>query len=1549
MDGTNSVTLTAAVTNDKKSAGVNWTVSGGGTLSNTTTTSTTYTAPAATSSAQTITVTATSVADSTKTGTATITVPAKPTITTTGTSLAATVGAAYSVQLTGSGGISPYTWTVASGTLPPCLSMSTGGLITGTVTAACAGTYSPVFTMTDSGTPTKLTATVTLNMTIAAAPAIAFTGTMPATATYNVAYAGSAAAGGGAGTLTYSLAGGALPAGVALNASTGAVAGTPTAAGTFNFTVKAADAYGDSNTQAYSVVVSYPAMSITTAATLPTGYVGSNYTTTTLAATGGAGLATNYTWAVTGGSLPVGLTLSTAGVISGKPSGTAGTSTFTVTVTDTVASLSSNSTFTIVVDAGVSVTTATTLPVGYAGSNYSQALAATGGSGTGYTWAVSGGSTLPAGLSLSTVGVLSGKPTAAGTSTFSITVTDSVGNTASATFSLTIDAGITINAITLPKGYEGTAYPGATFTATGGTNTGYTWSATGLPAGLSISTTTGAISGTPTAAGTFSIVATVTDSVGNTASTTVSLVVEATLSITTGTTLPGGTKSVAYSQQLAATGGSGTGYTWTTDAAGTTSLATLNLALSAGGLVSGTPATTGTATFAATATDSETHTASATFSVTVTNALTITTTTLPATNMGASYSQTLNAGGGTGTNYTWTTTSSNLSTYGLSLSSAGVVSGTPTQAGTASFTAQVTDSGSNTATQALTITIYSALTLPAPSASVPGPGTTGGVYSGSITATGGSGGYSWTVTGLPADGLSYSAVAGTLNITGTPSSATTVSFTAQVTDTATSVSASNAYSIVVSNPATLTLPAPSPQPSSLPAATVGQLYSGSISASGGASPYTWTVNSTAVPTNGTPVALTNGLSVTNNGSSTLSVGGTPTTTTPVSIAATIKDNAGTPASNTYSVTVNSAGQTVSGRIGLNNNCGGGSSNPPTITVTIANSGNTFTQTASTDSNGNYNFTGIPNDTYTITPSITGPSSVFYPVTQSVTVNNADLTNQNFNVSLGYTVSGTVSYGGSTTGQIYLNLVNNSCGGSGNGNGTSISAKGPFTIRGVAPGSYTLQAWMDPSTLAEGDPNTSDPTGSTSGVTVTAADLTGQTVTLTDPTVTVQSAGPTVKAVAPTDQGVAISFGGGSVSDSNGNEVFTSYTVEWSTSNTFSSPSSATLKAAGRDGNVWIVNNGIAGISGSFTNGTVYYFRVKGTNSAGSSNWTVWGGGTPTAITIGAPTSGSTVSGTITIPSTVTVSSGAQLYAGLFNESTNTAYAAVITSPTNSVSGNAFSVHVPDGSYILFGILDQNHDGVIDAGDVTNVRSNAVASVTVSGGNLSGKDLTLPATNSTSVVQTQYNQATDSGGSTSSYYLTLEVGQSNKLPVAVTLTAGPSVINPVDLSNYCQGCGNAQFQYNAGINSATPNVGDAYTFTVKYSDGSSENVTANVTAFGSTGAVVGASDLATNLSPTVSGTTTPTFTWSDPANASNYTYQFQIQGSGNTIWQIPGQNANSSGFDSSITSITWGTDPTGDSSNVPSVGSLTSGTYNWSITVQDSNGNQAQNWTYFVVP
>ena len=208
-------------------------------------------------------------------------------------------------------------------------------------------------------------------------------------------------------------------------------------------------------------------------------------------------------------------------------------------------------------------------------------------------------------------------------------------------------------------------------------------------------------------------------------------------------------------------------------------------------------------------------------------------------------------------------------------------------------------------------------------------------------------------------------------------------------------------------------------------------------------------------------------------------------------------------------------------------------------------------------------------------------------------------------------------------------------------------------------------------------------------------------------------------------------------------------------------------------------------------------------------------------------------------------------------------------------------------------------------------------------------------------------------------------ESNKLPVAVTLSAGPNVLNnngtvAIDMAA-CSGCGNAQFDYSAVLAGGKPNVGDTYDFTVTYlnPDGTTSQDTGTVVNGAVTGwnggsTIVGASDAPTNLSPVDNNSvsTTPTFTWTDSTSAtgSNFTYSFylsdQTNCSGNcTIWQIPGNNSNSNGFSSSITSIAWPTDPTGGGST-PSVGSLTNDVYNWSIQVQDPNGNQASTQVWY---
>lgn len=174
------------------------------------------------------------------------------------------------------------------------------------------------------------------------------------------------------------------------------------------------------------------ALTITTTSPLPPATVGANYALT-LTATGGTG---SYTWSITAGSLPAGLTLNAAtGMISGQPT-TAGAATFTATVTDSAMAAVSQA-FALTINPALTITTSSPLPGGTVGMSYSQALTATGGSGV-YTWSVIVGS-LPSGLSLAAAtGVISGQPTAAVVANFTIQVTDSNSVTASKAFSLTI-------------------------------------------------------------------------------------------------------------------------------------------------------------------------------------------------------------------------------------------------------------------------------------------------------------------------------------------------------------------------------------------------------------------------------------------------------------------------------------------------------------------------------------------------------------------------------------------------------------------------------------------------------------------------------------------------------------------------------------------------------------------------------------------------------------------------------------------------------------------------------------------------------------------------------------------------------------------------------------------------------------------------------------------------------------------------------------------------------------------------------------------------------
>jgi hypothetical protein len=419
-------------------------------------------------------------------------------------------------------------------------------------------------------------------------------------------------------------------------------------------------------------------------ATLPNGTLNVPYSET-LSAAGGAA---PYTYVVSSGHLPAGLTLSPGGTISGtpKPSGIPRpvmSSNFGVTATDSNGATGTQKYTLSVVASGSGTTssplavTTTSLPAGTVGTAYSVTLAASGGT-LPYSWTLASGS-IPPGLSLSSSGVISGTPSASGTLSFTVQVTDSGGKQASATLSLTIDAALAVTTSSLPEGTLNTAYS-ATLAATGGASP-YTWSILSgmLPAGTSLGATTGTISGTPSAAGSYNFSVQVNDSFGRTASGAINVVIASALAITTAT-LPNGTVGTAYSATLTSSGGA-TPVSWAV-ASGTLPA---GLSLSQAGAFSGTPTAAGPFTFMVKATDALGNSATQSCTINIaalvsSGPVTIMNADLPNGVVGATYSVNLSANGGVPP-YTWSVAGGSLPAGVALNSSTGLLSGTPTTAG----------------------------------------------------------------------------------------------------------------------------------------------------------------------------------------------------------------------------------------------------------------------------------------------------------------------------------------------------------------------------------------------------------------------------------------------------------------------------------------------------------------------------------------------------------------------------------------------------------------------------------------------------------------------------------------------------------------------------------------------------------------------------------------------------------------------------------------------------------------------------------------------------
>lgn len=509
----------------------------------------------------------------------------------------------------------------------------------------------------------------------------------------------------GVGPLTYTVSP-TLPEGFTWFMSTGEITGTPEApSAEATYTVTVTDANGSTATATFKLAVTDGP-----AATLALASKGLTVNTaadafTPVTGSGGTGALT-YSVAP---ALPANLSMSAStGEITGTPTATSSTSNYTVTVTDEN-NRSGTATFTLEVNSSVVATQAIAAPHVTQGSPAIAFAPVTGSGGTpSLSYSIS--PDLPTGLSMNgSSGQVSGTPTAPSVATtFTVTVTDANGATATETFSLVVNGAISATQVVATKELtaDTSAVPFTPVTGAGG-RASLTYSVSpDLPAGLSLASTTGEITGTPTVATTATVYTiTVTDANTATATATFSLAVNdavvATQAIST-KTLSANVAAVAFTP-ITGSGGSGTlVYSISPDLPP-------GLEINADtGTISGT-ATAGASetTYTVTITDEALAADTASFTLTVDGPLAATTAIasreLAVNTVVTSFTPVTGTGGTGYLNYSV----SPALPSGLSMSSAtGSITGTPTTPTTAAtYTVTVADGNSTTATSDFSLAV----------------------------------------------------------------------------------------------------------------------------------------------------------------------------------------------------------------------------------------------------------------------------------------------------------------------------------------------------------------------------------------------------------------------------------------------------------------------------------------------------------------------------------------------------------------------------------------------------------------------------------------------------------------------------------------------------------------------------------------------------------------------------------------------------------------------------------------------------------------------------
>jgi hypothetical protein len=579
-----------------------------------------------------------------------------------------TADAAFSYQITASNSPTSYD---ATG-LPAGLGVNTAtGLISGTPSAS--GTSGVTVSATNASGTGSATLSLTINPAAISKPAITSsltaTGTMNAAFSYQITASNSPNGFGATG----------LPSGVSVNASSGLISGTPTVSGTYSVSLSATNSGG--------IGTAPLSLTINPAGSVPTITSSTSASDMINTAFGYQITATNTPTSFGATGLPSGLGVNTStGMISGTP---AVSGAFSVSLSAT------NSTGT--------GTASLSLTINPAKPAITSSLAGTGTVNTAWSYQITASNSptsfnatsLPAGLSVNTgTGLISGTPTAAGSFSVSLSAANA-GGTGTATLSLTVNSNSGVPSIT------------SSLTASGALNVAFSYQITAtnsptsyyansffLPGGLSINTSTGLISGTPTTAGTYIVGLSATNASGTgTASLTLTIGAGGSAPVITSATTASATVNAVFKYQIIATN--------TPTSYGATGLPTGLSVSSSTGLVSGTPSASGTFAVSLSAKNA-TGTGTATLNLTVNavvSAPVITSATNAAGTVNKAFSYQITANNSP-TSYGATGLPAGLSVN----SSTGLISGTPVSSGTFNVGLSATNNaGTGTATLSLTI------------------------------------------------------------------------------------------------------------------------------------------------------------------------------------------------------------------------------------------------------------------------------------------------------------------------------------------------------------------------------------------------------------------------------------------------------------------------------------------------------------------------------------------------------------------------------------------------------------------------------------------------------------------------------------------------------------------------------------------------------------------------------------------------------------------------------------------------------------------------------